>query len=187
MAYSVRCAALRISAWMSKIRCGEKCGRSQRNNGSMIREVCADENESDDALRTKASHKNAGSQPSANRAAGERVAGAVAGFWILFRVGMRKVSTSRSIARRRKESVQKTAAGSAPFRLPTRIARANTTDRLRDAPASRPSTPAPRAISSVVERLLHTQEVAGSNPASRKFFPFGDCETPQGADGLRSA
>jgi hypothetical protein len=28
-----------------------------------------------------------------------------------------------------------------------------------------------RAISSVVERLLHTQEVAGSNPASRK--PLG--------------
>jgi hypothetical protein len=27
-----------------------------------------------------------------------------------------------------------------------------------------------RAISSVVERLLHTQEVAGSNPASRTFF-----------------
>src|SRR6266700_2548190 len=26
-----------------------------------------------------------------------------------------------------------------------------------------------RAISSVVERLLHTQEVAGSNPASRMF------------------
>ena len=26
-----------------------------------------------------------------------------------------------------------------------------------------------RAISSVVERLLHTQEVAGSNPASRTF------------------
>src|SRR5205823_14576087 len=29
-----------------------------------------------------------------------------------------------------------------------------------------------RAISSVVERLLHTQEVAGSNPASRIFLPF---------------
>ena len=29
-----------------------------------------------------------------------------------------------------------------------------------------------RAISSVVERLLHTQEVAGSNPASRTIFPF---------------
>jgi hypothetical protein len=28
------------------------------------------------------------------------------------------------------------------------------------------------AISSVVERLLHTQEVAGSNPASRIFFYF---------------
>src|ERR1043166_970547 len=28
------------------------------------------------------------------------------------------------------------------------------------------------AISSVVERLLHTQEVAGSNPASRRFFQF---------------
>ena len=27
-----------------------------------------------------------------------------------------------------------------------------------------------RAISSVVERLLHTQEVAGSNPASRTIF-----------------
>jgi hypothetical protein len=27
-----------------------------------------------------------------------------------------------------------------------------------------------RAISSVVERLLHTQEVAGSNPASRSVF-----------------
>ena len=27
-----------------------------------------------------------------------------------------------------------------------------------------------RAISSVVERLLHTQEVAGSNPASRTRF-----------------
>src|SRR5437660_12458173 len=29
-----------------------------------------------------------------------------------------------------------------------------------------------RAISSVVERLLHTQEVAGSNPASRILLPF---------------
>jgi hypothetical protein len=29
---------------------------------------------------------------------------------------------------------------------------------------------ASRAISSVVERLLHTQEVAGSNPASRTTF-----------------
>ena len=29
------------------------------------------------------------------------------------------------------------------------------------------------AISSVVERLLHTQEVAGSNPASRIFCHFG--------------
>ena len=28
-----------------------------------------------------------------------------------------------------------------------------------------------RAISSVVERLLHTQEVAGSNPASRTMWP----------------
>jgi hypothetical protein len=28
-----------------------------------------------------------------------------------------------------------------------------------------------RAISSVVERLLHTQEVAGSNPASRTICP----------------
>jgi hypothetical protein len=28
------------------------------------------------------------------------------------------------------------------------------------------------AISSVVERLLHTQEVAGSNPASRTIFLF---------------
>jgi hypothetical protein len=34
-----------------------------------------------------------------------------------------------------------------------------------------------RAISSVVERLLHTQEVAGSNPASRTTFllrPLGE-------------
>src|ERR1700746_1053441 len=30
-----------------------------------------------------------------------------------------------------------------------------------------------RAISSVVERLLHTQEVAGSNPASRIFLLVG--------------
>src|SRR5207237_10124313 len=29
-----------------------------------------------------------------------------------------------------------------------------------------------RAISSVVERLLHTQEVAGSNPTSRILLPF---------------
>jgi hypothetical protein len=29
-----------------------------------------------------------------------------------------------------------------------------------------------RAVSSVVERLLHTQEVAGSNPAPRIFFLF---------------
>jgi hypothetical protein len=34
---------------------------------------------------------------------------------------------------------------------------------------------ASRAISSVVERLLHTQEVAGSNPASRTtLFPSKD-------------
>ena len=29
-----------------------------------------------------------------------------------------------------------------------------------------------RAVSSAVERLLHTQEVAGSNPAPRTIFPF---------------
>ena len=30
-----------------------------------------------------------------------------------------------------------------------------------------------RAVSSVVERLLHTQEVAGSNPASRTMSSLG--------------
>jgi hypothetical protein len=35
-----------------------------------------------------------------------------------------------------------------------------------------------RAISSVVERLLHTQEVAGSNPASRIYPP--QCPAPRG-------
>jgi hypothetical protein len=44
--------------------------------------------------------------------------------------------------------------------------------------------PGIRAISSVVERLLHTQEVAGSNPASRmSFFPLylgeAHCESLQ--------
>ena len=34
----------------------------------------------------------------------------------------------------------------------------------------RPKKGPARAISSVVERLLHTQEVAGSNPASRSVF-----------------
>ena len=36
-----------------------------------------------------------------------------------------------------------------------------------------------RAISSVVERLLHTQEVAGSNPASRTTWKASEPADPQ--------
>jgi hypothetical protein len=39
---------------------------------------------------------------------------------------------------------------------------------------------ASRAISSVVERLLHTQEVAGSNPASRTIRKASELAGPNG-------
>ena len=40
-----------------------------------------------------------------------------------------------------------------------------------------------RAISSVVERLLHTQEVVGSNPASRKLSLGADPQAPRSIGG----
>jgi hypothetical protein len=46
-----------------------------------------------------------------------------------------------------------------------------------------------RAISSVVERLLHTQEVAGSNPASRTILllrPLGEAILADDFDRLKA-
>jgi hypothetical protein len=62
-----------------------------------------------------------------------------------------------------------------PFRLSVGRRSAEPTNRFFLETAVARSILSPQkigAISSVVERLLHTQEVAGSNPASRRILRF---------------
>ena len=81
---------------------------------------------------------------------------------------MRAVSTCKAAGRRRKETARKRGARTPRHSACPSARRVHTSGRSGEAQAVRPAVSVSRAISSVVERLLHTQEVAGSNPASRK-------------------
>ena len=62
IAYSVKCAALRTKNWTCAIAAAEMFGFNQRNNGPMMRDVCAAENKSVDPINISASQQPTGSQ-----------------------------------------------------------------------------------------------------------------------------